>query len=258
MIINVTGGGGGSGGFNFKIVGGTTEPSNPKENTIWVHTDQKITGWSFNDKEPTNPFEGLIWILNISNKKRINNGLKKNEIALYIAKTKQYLSGEWVDMFNQVFLDGSWTRLATYLYDNGDQCTDISGGWAGYAQKEGNDSAQAPTVTHYDDHVNVNFDKQYGGSSFHNGKAMSFDGYDTLYIVLDAKKVWELNVRVTTTVSGRISQGEVAKAVVSTTGMQTITIPIAELNDSYYINFGQHFYGDGTLADIDLYEIYLV
>lgn len=46
---------GGSGGvsLNFKVVGGTTEPSSPKKNTIWIDTDQKITGWEFSATEPS-------------------------------------------------------------------------------------------------------------------------------------------------------------------------------------------------------------
>ena len=33
--------------LNFEVVGGTSAPSNPKENTIWVNTDTEITGWDF-------------------------------------------------------------------------------------------------------------------------------------------------------------------------------------------------------------------
>lgn len=38
--------------LNFKVVGGTTEPTNPKENMIWVNTDQKITEWAFAVENP--------------------------------------------------------------------------------------------------------------------------------------------------------------------------------------------------------------
>ena len=36
--------------LNFEIVGGTTEPSNPAENTIWVNTDTEITSWFFGNE----------------------------------------------------------------------------------------------------------------------------------------------------------------------------------------------------------------
>lgn len=40
-------------GLNFKLVGGTAQPADAKENTIWVNTDEEIHGWAF---APENPF----------------------------------------------------------------------------------------------------------------------------------------------------------------------------------------------------------
>lgn len=51
-FITRRGGGGGAAGLNFEIVGGTTQPSNPKENTIWINTAQKITSWDFAAEMP--------------------------------------------------------------------------------------------------------------------------------------------------------------------------------------------------------------
>ena len=45
-------GAGGGTSLNFKVVGGTTAPSNPKENTIWVDTDTAIHTWDFSATEP--------------------------------------------------------------------------------------------------------------------------------------------------------------------------------------------------------------
>lgn len=45
-------GNGGGTSLNFKIVGGTTEPSNPTENMIWVNTDTPITNWIFSADNP--------------------------------------------------------------------------------------------------------------------------------------------------------------------------------------------------------------
>lgn len=42
----------GGAGLNFKVVGGTTQPSSPKENTIWVNTDTPITSWDFSSEAP--------------------------------------------------------------------------------------------------------------------------------------------------------------------------------------------------------------
>ena len=46
-------GAGGGTPLNFKVVGGTSAPSNPKENTIWVNTSTAITSWDFSATEPT-------------------------------------------------------------------------------------------------------------------------------------------------------------------------------------------------------------
>jgi len=38
--------------LNFEVVGGTTKPANPIENTIWVNTENEITSWIFSATEP--------------------------------------------------------------------------------------------------------------------------------------------------------------------------------------------------------------
>lgn len=66
MIFNMSGGGGNS--LNFEVVGGTTEPASPKENTIWINTDVPVKEWMFSN---TNPF--LDAKLTISANHTINN-----------------------------------------------------------------------------------------------------------------------------------------------------------------------------------------
>lgn len=43
---------GGGAGLNFKVLGGTVEPAEPKENTIWVNTAAPVTSWDFSAEEP--------------------------------------------------------------------------------------------------------------------------------------------------------------------------------------------------------------
>ena len=63
-FVTLHGFGGGNSGteLNFEIVGGTTEPSNPTENMIWVNTDTPITGYRFSSTEPEDIVEGEVWI----------------------------------------------------------------------------------------------------------------------------------------------------------------------------------------------------
>lgn len=42
----------GGASLNFAVVGGTTQPSNPKENTVWVNTATDIIDWAFASMNP--------------------------------------------------------------------------------------------------------------------------------------------------------------------------------------------------------------
>lgn len=47
---NTSGGGGGGAGLNFRVIGGTSAPSNPRENDIWVNTSTKVDGFIFSNE----------------------------------------------------------------------------------------------------------------------------------------------------------------------------------------------------------------
>ena len=49
MIFNMSGGGGT--GLNFAVVG-NPQPTNPKNNTVWIDTDNEITEWTFSAENP--------------------------------------------------------------------------------------------------------------------------------------------------------------------------------------------------------------
>lgn len=105
-----TGGGGGGGGLNYKVVGGTSAPSNPKENTIWVNTSTEITSHVFSATQPTGS-EGMVWfktetICNVN-----FNALKKNVLQVYPLSAKQYVSGAWVDKTAKIYQGGAWKEF---------------------------------------------------------------------------------------------------------------------------------------------------
>jgi hypothetical protein len=126
-------GGGGSGGLNFVVVGGTTEPTNPKKNMIWVNTDQKITGWEFSATQPTEPELGMVWIyIGISSSAEFN-ALKKNSIRIYPISAKQYIGGEFVKKPAKLYNGDGFIEFecSTYLYSHGNEYADITGTWEG-------------------------------------------------------------------------------------------------------------------------------
>ena len=128
MIMNMVGGGGA--GLNFKIVGGTVQPENPKENTILVDTDTTITGWSFSAAQPENPTEGMVWFVTGTSSAVEFNALKRNGIHVYPISAKQYVDGAWLDKTAKSYQGGAWTEWWNgVLFENADQYEDITGGW---------------------------------------------------------------------------------------------------------------------------------
>lgn len=106
MIFNVSGGGGTA--LNFRVVGGTTAPTNPAENCIWVNTDTPITSWIFSATEPSPAEAGKVWISTGTSSTVEFNALKKNGIQVYPISAKQYVGGVWVDREAQVYQSGEW------------------------------------------------------------------------------------------------------------------------------------------------------
>lgn len=104
-------GNGGSSGdtsLNLAIVGGTEQPANPKENTIWVNTDTDVTGWAISASEPESPTEGMVCIVTNASSHIAFNALKKNAIMITPLSALQYVSGAWVDKDAMIYQDGAW------------------------------------------------------------------------------------------------------------------------------------------------------
>ena len=120
MLGRTNTGGGGSGGLNFQVIGGTTAPSNPKENMIWVNTSTKITSYIFSATQPTGS-AGMVWISTGTSSHVAFNALKKNGIQVYPLAAKQYISGAWVSVTAQTYQDGEWSGWLTteYLVQDG-------------------------------------------------------------------------------------------------------------------------------------------
>lgn len=111
-------GGGGNAGFNFRVIGGTSAPSNPKPNDIWVNTETKITSWYFSEERPTAYEEGTVWITTDSTSSVAFNALKKNGIMVYPMSAKQYISGAWVYKKAKIYQNGAWADWRLIIAPN--------------------------------------------------------------------------------------------------------------------------------------------
>ena len=122
MIFNVTSGGGG--GLNLKVVGGTTRPTNPRENTIWANTTTAITGYVLSPTQPENGTEGLVWLKTADSGVEINVG-RKNAVLLHLAMSQVYSGGGWATVEGYVYKSSAWVQFGFLaLYKDGVFSTD--------------------------------------------------------------------------------------------------------------------------------------
>jgi hypothetical protein len=128
MLGRTNAGGGGGGGLNFTVV--NTVPSNPKENTIFVNTSTKITSYVFSTTQPSNPEPGMVWFSTGISSAVEFNALKKNNITVYPVSVKQYVNGGWVEKTAKTWNGSKWIDWIIYLYNAGNECTSLTGGWA--------------------------------------------------------------------------------------------------------------------------------
>lgn len=107
--------GGGCGGnpLNFNVVG-NPQPSNPKENTIWVDTDVPIGKWHFSATQPELS-EGDVWFTTGTSSIVEFNALKKNGIQVYPGSAKQYVGGAWEKKDAFSWQNGEWKAWTWFL-----------------------------------------------------------------------------------------------------------------------------------------------
>lgn len=108
--------------LNYSIIGGTTQPTNPTENMIWINTDQTITSILFDAATPETASEGTVWIITSATS---NAGFYMLDIdniladKIYPIGVKQYIENSWVQKTGQIYKDGAWVNFETYLFSNG-------------------------------------------------------------------------------------------------------------------------------------------
>lgn len=108
--------------LNFKVVGGTTQPENPSENTLWVNT-AALSSYIFAPEAPELPAEGMVWFALGNSSTASFNALKKNALILCPLYARQYRSGAWEEVQAKTFLNGAWadwSPMSVVIFENGE------------------------------------------------------------------------------------------------------------------------------------------
>ena len=254
-------GAGGASALNFNVVGGTSQPVNPKENTIWVNTQTEISGWVFSAEEPGEPAEGMVWISTGLSSTVEFNALKKNGIQVYPISAKQYISGAWVDKTAKIYQGGAWKELITYLYNKGNECTDLTGGWVSVASLGFAGSGigtKAPTITQNTGYTIVKQTEDKSGY-YRTTNRINLDSAKNIVLVGYLKEttshpVWtQMSCHANVPTYWGQNQAAYITASIGNGVLGTYRLDVSGLTGDYYICLGCH----GSSASIRIDQIYL-
>lgn len=74
--------------------------------------------------------EGMVWItIGDSGSVKMSSPVGGDWITVYPISATQVIGGAWVDKTAKSYQDGAWVSWIRYLYNAGDECIDITGGW---------------------------------------------------------------------------------------------------------------------------------
>lgn len=165
------------------------------------------------------PAEGTLWLQTSSDDGLFFNALKKNGIYIYPISGSQYISGAWVDVPVHSYHGGEWVEWISdiYLFNAGDQCSDVTGGWEGTV-KDGTLSLTA-----------YSSDFAYGQTANTKGK-INLTNYSTLEVtVKDYYRKGACSVRTGTADS-------TAVASVAINGGNTVfALDVSDITGEHYV-----------------------
>ena len=239
-----------AGGFDrlkLRVFGGTSAPSSPQDNDIWIKTSTAILNWRITNV--TNPGAtsptGLVYIVAGTDGDRVStaslptlNVLKQNnKILLNFKGCLQLISGKWQSMDAYCYKSGAWVQFSNSwdgtLYYNGNQYTSVTGGWKG-----------AQTTTPYLEEVTgcKPWNNDYNEGVICTANAIDLTNWKTLHIIgggggKDSESKYPMKAYVRKTYTGE----DVATADFGDTALDSNTqrdVDISGLSGSYYILTG--------------------
>lgn len=257
---------GGGAPLNYKVVGGTSAPSNPKENTIWVNTSTAIKDYFFNPIQPGG-VEGRVWIKIGTESSVAFNALKKNWLSVCPISAKQYVSGAWVDKTVKSYQGSKWVDWITdiYLYMNGTRYDDVTGGFKSLGIERTSDSDTtkiAPSVTYNSSKIKIAISTN-GSGMVYTANKIDCTNYKTLHIkgILychGSSSLYRMFAALWSSIGTYASDNRGAswQNTASTQNVQDISIDISKLSGKYHIGF--FFEQFGSLGSyIEISELWL-
>lgn len=251
MIGRTNAGGGSGGGLNFKVVGGTSAPASPKDNTIWVNTSTAITSWVFSATEPEAPAAGMVWITTGKSSTAPFNALKKNNITVYPISAKQYVRGKWVDKTAKSYQGGAWADWWNgELFISGNKYEGFTGGWVRADYYKGNDDNTNTGTLTVDDTIYLKTSTGTYCKSVRTTNKIDLTNWKTLKYITTQYNKGEAAILITSA-AGKVDIDNVAVATGSFVVGES-SLDITELDGEYYIGAYVR-----NAAEVTIQKIYL-
>lgn len=263
-------GAGGGTSLNFAVAAYASAealPDTAKENTIGVITDVAIAGYVFSATEPVEPVAGMVWF-ELGTKSEVAFSVTEKIIAMvYPVSCKQYVNGAWANTEAWSFVNTSWVQFSLtilYLYDNGDECADVSGGWAlstgdASSTSHGESVSKTSTYLQFTSEYVKNTNYAYG---FLRAKtAIDLTDVNEVTLVCPYASInSDVPVRFGVAKSDSIkayNNFTVSKALSAVSSVKEFTIDVSSLTGSYYIGIAAAAGStDGSKSTVRISEVY--
>ena len=234
ITVPLYGFGGGGNPLNFKVVGGTTEPSNAKENMIWVNTDTEITSWVFSAEQPSSPSSGMVWVQTGVFSNAAFNGLKKNGIQVNPLSAKQYVGSSFKDKTAKSYQSGVWVEWWNgELYYKGQEYESLTGGWSTFNHHSYtfNDSQCSKS----DGKLTLKLSGTKSSVAFGTKEAVDLTNYTAIEFTVDTIYT-ECAFAVSKNRDTSAATNTAAKIVPNASGVHSLDI--SKITGKYYVWFG--------------------
>lgn len=268
-------GGSGNGGFKARVFDGTTPPSSPKDNDVWINTSVAINGCELSDK--TLPIgwsmgKGFVYLkgdfggaYDYRNTTGLNLTVPGNHnVVVYARLTSciQYNGSAWETKDAWIYHGSQWYQFSSTQYTifNAGAATDYSGGWNAYAYKSQSSGStpKAPTFT-----LGATMDiSLYGQYEYNMGTvfseaAIDLSKYSTLEIEVASTQTGGENGGFSCGVCAAKQNNWTPVATATNVGAGTHSIDISSLSDSYYLSLSLGGVGQGHTANAVINRIVL-
>jgi hypothetical protein len=194
---------------------------------------------------------GQVWIETSDTSPAAFNAIKKNNVMVYPWSCYLYQQGAWKKKPAKSYIGGAWKSWAQYLFNLGDQCTDLTGGWMAQAVGRGqvaapdyNQEAEKPVLT-TQSNGGVKLHMDYGTGIYRTVNKIDLTGISTITFngTLKARVGGDWTGIYVWSAIGTYYVNNVAAKYslpAQTTLTGDTTLDVSGLTGSYYIGLGLH------------------